>query len=181
VQIEPGQLSGILLLTPRKFEDARGWFFESFNQRVFEQAVGRPVSFVQDNQSHSHKGVLRGLHYQLPQPQGKLVRALVGAIYDVVVDIRKNSPTFGRWEGYELSAANGRQLWVPEGFAHGFYTLTEGAEVMYKTTDYWAPGAERCLKWDDPALAIDWKLDGAPILSDKDRAGLALAEALLFD
>jgi dTDP-4-dehydrorhamnose 3,5-epimerase len=181
LQIEPGQLPGILLLTPRKFEDARGWFFESFNQRVFEEAAGRAVSFVQDNQSYSHKGVLRGLHYQLPQPQGKLVRALVGAIYDVVVDIRKSSPTFGRWEGYELSAANGRQLWVPEGFAHGFYTLTEGAEVMYKTTDYWAPGAERCLKWDDPALGIDWKLAGEPILSDKDRAGLPLAEALLFD
>lgn len=181
MQIEQTTLPGALVLSPRVFEDSRGWFFEGFNQKTFEQAVGRQVNFVQDNQSRSTKGVLRGLHYQLPQPQAKLVRVLTGEIYDVIVDMRASSPTFGRWEGVVLSADNRRQLWVPEGFAHGFYTLSDSADVMYKTTDYWAQGAEQTLLWNDPELAINWPLSGEPIVSDKDKQGVAFRDAVLFD
>lgn len=181
MQVEHTTLPGVLVLTPRVFEDARGWFFESFNQTTFEQAVGRNVSFVQDNQSRSLQGVLRGLHYQLPQPQAKLVRVLAGEVYDVIVDLRRSSPSFGRWHSVVLSEHNRRQLWVPEGFAHGFYTLSDVADVLYKTTDFWAPGAEQTLRWNDPVLKIDWPLAGAPIVSDKDKQGVAFHDALLFD
>ncbi|KZE33218.1 dTDP-4-dehydrorhamnose 3,5-epimerase [Crenobacter luteus] len=180
MKVEQTGLPGLLLLTPTVHRDARGDFAETYNARAFDAAVGRAVSFVQDNQSFSRRGVLRGLHYQLPRPQGKLVRAAAGAVWDVAVDLRRASPTFGRWHGVELSAANGRQLWLPEGFAHGFVALDD-ALLVYKTTDYWAPDAEHTLAWDDAALAIDWPLSGAPVLSDKDRAGVRLADAPLFD
>ncbi len=170
-------LPGVLVLEPEVFEDDRGHFFESFNQAAFEQAIGGPARFVQDNQSLSHRGVLRGLHYQEEQPQGKLVRAVRGAIYDVAVDIRPASPTFGRWIGVELTAENRRQLWIPAGLAHGFLVRSDIAEVLYKTTDYYLPRAERCIVWNDPALAIGWPLEGEPIVSAKDRAGLAFTDA----
>lgn len=170
-------LPGVLLLEPKVFEDDRGHFFESFNQVAFEQAIGGPVRFVQDNQSLSRHGVLRGLHYQEEQPQGKLVRAVRGAIYDVAVDIRPASPTFGRWIGVELTAKNRRQLWIPAGLAHGFLVRSDLAEVLYKTTDYYLPRGERCIVWNDPTLAITWPLEGEPIVSAKDRAGLAFADA----
>ena len=175
-------LPEVLILEPRVFEDNRGYFIESYNDQKFEQA-GISSRFVQDNQSGSHGGVLRGLHYQIQQPQGKLVRVVVGEIYDIAVDIRRNSPTFGKWVGASLSAENRKQLWIPSGFAHGFYVLSEWAEVLYKTTDYYAPQYERTLLWNDPALAIDWRLrDGiAPILSAKDAEGKPLSEAELFD
>jgi dTDP-4-dehydrorhamnose 3,5-epimerase len=162
------------------FADERGFFFESFNARTFREATGVDCSFVQDNHSRSQRGVLRGLHYQVRQAQGKLIRVIAGEVYDVAVDIRRGSPTFGQWNGVQLSAENKRQLWLPEGFAHGFLVLSEFAELLYKTTDYYAPAHERCIRWDDPALAIDWPLAGAPQLSAKDRAGLALADAELF-
>ena len=175
-------LPEILILEPRVFEDNRGYFIESYHDQKFEQA-GISSRFVQDNQSGSHGGVLRGLHYQIQQPQGKLVRVVVGEIYDIAVDIRRNSPTFGKWVGASLSAENRKQLWIPTGFAHGFYVLSEWAEVLYKTTDYYAPQYERTLLWNDPALAIDWQLrDGiSPILSAKDAEGKPLSEAELFD
>ena len=165
------------------FEDDRGFFFESFNQMVFEDLVGRPVPFVQDNHSRSAQGVLRGLHYQLPpSAQGKLVRVTRGAVFDVAVDIRRSSPTFGGWVGYELSEDNFRQLWVPEGFAHGFLALTDSAEVQYKTTAYYEPDRERSLLWDDPAIGIEWPLDGnAPIVSTKDAAAPDLSDAEVFN
>jgi dTDP-4-dehydrorhamnose 3,5-epimerase len=175
------EIPDVLLLEPRVFEDSRGVFFESFNEKVFSDAVGRSVTFVQDNHSLSHRHVLRGLHYQIQHPQGKLVRVAVGAVFDVAVDIRRGSPTFGRWVGEILSAENRRQLWIPEGFAHGFVVLSERAEFLYKTTDYWAPGAERCIRWNDPDLAIDWGVDGQPIVSAKDAQGLALPNAELPD
>lgn len=171
----------VILIEPRIFGDARGYFFESFNQRSFDEAVGRPVRFVQDNQSRSSKGVLRGLHYQVRQAQGKLVRATFGEIFDVAVDIRRTSPTFGRWVGEVLSADNKRQLWVPEGFAHGFVVLSEYAEVQYKTTDYYAPEHERSIAWNDGELAIDWPLEGEPVLSAKDLAAAPFASAQYFD
>ena len=175
-------LPEILVLEPRVFEDSRGYFIESYNDQKFEQA-GISKRFVQDNQSGSHGGVLRGLHYQIQQPQGKLVRVVVGEIYDIAVDIRRSSPTFGKWVGASLSAENRKQLWIPTGFAHGFYVLSEWAEVLYKTTDYYAPQYERTLLWNDSALAIDWRLrDGiAPTLSAKDAEGKPLSEAELFD
>ncbi|MEO4046783.1 dTDP-4-dehydrorhamnose 3,5-epimerase [Pseudomonas sp. CAU 1711] len=170
----------VLILEPRVFGDERGFFFESFNARTFAEATGLQRQFVQDNHSRSQRGVLRGLHYQVRQPQGKLVRVSLGEILDVTVDIRRRSPTFGQWVAVRLSAENKRQLWVPEGFAHGFLTLSEQAEVLYKTTDYYAPTFERCIRWDDPTLAIDWQFDGTPLLSAKDLAGLALNDAELF-
>ncbi len=176
MNVVPTEIADVLILEPKVFADDRGFFFESFNQRVFEAAVGGPLAFVQDNHSRSRKNVLRGLHYQVEQPQGKLVRAVSGAIYDVAVDIRKTSPTFGRWVGVELSADNKRQLWVPAGLAHGFLVLTETAEVLYKTTDYYAPAHERTIRWDDPTLGIAWPLAAPPQVSGKDAAGLAFAE-----
>lgn len=168
----------VVLIEPKVFGDARGFFFESFNQRAFNQATGTDFQFVQDNHSKSSRGVLRGLHYQIRQPQGKLVRVVQGAVFDVAVDIRKNSPTFGQWVGVELSADNQRQLWVPPGLAHGFLVLSESAEFLYKTTDYYSPEHERCIRWDDPQLAIDWpKVDEEIQLSAKDQAGRLLAEA----
>ncbi|MFV0886335.1 dTDP-4-dehydrorhamnose 3,5-epimerase [Metapseudomonas otitidis] len=173
-------LPDVLILEPRVFGDERGFFMESFNARTFEEATGLQRTFVQDNHSRSQKGVLRGLHYQLQQPQGKLVRVTAGEVLDVAVDIRRSSPTFGRWVGVHLSAENKRQLWVPEGFAHGFVVLSEFAEFLYKTTDYYAPAHERCIRWDDPTLAIDWQLGEAPQLSAKDQAGVRLEDAEVF-
>lgn len=175
------KIPDVLIVEPKVFGDERGFFYESFNQQVFEEKVGRPVNFVQDNHSRSVQGVLRGLHYQLQQPQGKLVRVAVGRVFDVAVDIRKYSPYFGQWVGVELSAENKRQLWVPEGFAHGFVVLSESAEFLYKTTDYYAPQAERCIMWNDPELAIDWNVDGEPQLSAKDGAGVRLMDADVFE
>ena len=177
----PG-LTGVLLIEPNVFEDDRGFFFESFNQMIFEDLVGRPASFVQDNHSRSAKGVLRGLHYQLPpSAQGKLMRVTRGAVFDVVVDIRHTSPRFGDWVGYELSEDNFRQLWVPEGFAHGFLALTHFAEVQYKTTAYYEPDRERAIRWDDPAIGIEWPLEGiTPIVSTKDAAAPNLSDAEVF-
>ena len=172
----------VVLLEPKVFGDARGFFFESFNQKAFNAATGTDHQFVQDNHSRSTKGVLRGLHYQSQQPQGKLVRVVQGAVFDVAVDIRRSSPTFGQWVGVELSADNHRQLWVPPGFAHGFLVLSDSADFLYKTTDYYAPEHERCIAWNDPALAIVWPDMGmAPCLSGKDQRGLGLAEAPVFD
>jgi dTDP-4-dehydrorhamnose 3,5-epimerase len=174
-------IPGVLLLEPKVFGDARGFFLESYSRKAFEAVVGRPVDFVQDNHSLSARGVLRGLHYQLPHPQAKLVRVIRGEIFDVAVDLRRGSPTFGRWAGEVLSARNRRQLWLPEGLAHGFLVLSDEAEVLYKASDYYHPEAERCIRWDDPALAVDWPLGGAaPVVSTKDSAGLALREAPSF-
>ncbi|MFL6968409.1 dTDP-4-dehydrorhamnose 3,5-epimerase [Pseudomonas alvandae] len=173
-------LPDVLIIEPKVFGDERGFFYESFNARAFAEATGRVVQFVQDNHSRSAKGVLRGLHYQIEQSQGKLVRVTEGEVLDVAVDIRRSSPTFGQWTSVRLSGQNHRQLWIPPGFAHGFVVLSESADFLYKTTDYYAPSAERCIRWDDPELAIDWELQGAPILSAKDQAGSALREADLF-
>ena len=174
-------IEGVLVLEPKVFGDARGFFMESYNRRAFAEATGQDVDFVQDNHSRSRKGVLRGLHYQIQQPQGKLVRVTSGVVFDVAVDIRRSSPTFGRWVGVELSADNHRQLWVPAGMAHGFVVLSETADFLYKTTDYYAPEHERSVAWNDPAIGIEWPLAAAgidvPLLSDKDRAGVPLAQA----
>ena len=168
----------VVLIEPKVFGDARGFFFESFNQKAFNEATGTNHQFVQDNHSRSSRGVLRGLHYQIQQPQGKLVRVARGTVFDVAVDIRKGSPTFGQWVGAELSGNNQHQLWVPPGFAHGFVVLSESADFLYKTTDYYSPEHERCIRWDDPQLAISWPtLDVAIQLSAKDQAGRSLAEA----
>jgi dTDP-4-dehydrorhamnose 3,5-epimerase len=177
----PTNLPDVLVLEPKVFGDDRGFFFESFNQRDFRQATGLELDFVQDNHSKSSQGVLRGLHYQIQHPQGKLVRVTQGAVFDVVVDLRRSSPTFGRWDGVELSADNKRQLWIPPGFAHGFLVTSESAEFLYKTTDYWYPAHERCLLWNDPGLAIPWPLVGQPKLAAKDAAGTLLSEADVFD
>ena len=176
----PLAIPDVILLEPKVFGDERGFFFESFNQAKFEAAIGRHVTFVQDNHSRSVKNVLRGLHYQTRQPQGKLVRVVRGEVFDVAVDIRKSSLTFGQWVGETLSADNTRQMWVPEGFAHGFVVLSETAEFLYKTTDYYAPEHERCIAWNDPSIAIHWPLGGVPALSAKDQQGKALAEAEHF-
>jgi len=170
----------VVLFEPRVFGDDRGFFFESFNQAKFEAAIGRGVNFVQDNHSRSARNVLRGLHYQIQQPQGKLVRVVQGAVFDVAVDLRKSSPTFGQWVGEILSAENKRQLWVPEGFAHGFVVLSETAEFLYKTTDYYAPEHERCLLWSDPSLGIAWPIECEPALSAKDKVGSLLQEAAVY-
>jgi dTDP-4-dehydrorhamnose 3,5-epimerase len=172
-------LAEVLILEPKVFGDERGFFYESFNARAFAEATGLQREFVQDNHSRSQRGVLRGLHYQVQQAQGKLVRVTRGEVFDVAVDVRRSSPTFGRWVGAHLSADNKRQMWVPEGFAHGFLVLSEFAEFLYKTTDYYAPEHERCIRWDDPTLAIDWPLSAAPQLSAKDQAGLSLSDAEL--
>ena len=170
----------VLILEPKIFGDERGFFFESFNQKAFQQATGLQVSFVQDNHSKSGKGVLRGLHYQVRQPQGKLVRVASGEVFDVAVDIRKGSPTFGKWVGEILSADNKRLMWIPVGFAHGFLVLSEFAEFLYKTTNYYAPEHERCIAWNDPAIGVAWPLKGEPVLSVKDQAGMTLADAEIF-
>lgn len=170
----------VILFEPKVFGDDRGFFFESFNQAQFEAAVGRKVNFVQDNHSRSVKNVLRGLHYQIRQPQGKLVRVVQGEVFDVAVDIRKSSPTFGQWVGEILSAENKRQLWVPEGFAHGFVVLSDTAEFLYKTTNYWAPEHERCIAWNDRALNICWPISVVPSLSAKDAQGMLLDQAEVF-
>jgi dTDP-4-dehydrorhamnose 3,5-epimerase len=177
----PLAIPDVFLLEPKVFGDDRGFFFESFNQAKFEAAIGRPVSFVQDNHSRSARNVLRGLHYQIRQPQGKLVRIVHGEVFDVAVDLRRASPTFGQWVGEVLSAENKRQLWVPEGFAHGFVVLSETAEFLYKTTDYYAPAYERCIIWNDPTLNVGWPIDSAPALSGKDAAGASFAEAEVFE
>ena len=174
------ELPGVLIIEPKVFGDERGFFYESFNARAFEKASGLQLQFVQDNHSRSQKGVLRGLHYQLQNTQGKLVRVTAGEVLDVAVDIRRSSPHFGKWVAVRLSAANNRQLWIPEGFAHGFVVLSDFAEFLYKTTDYYTPSAERCIRWDDPTLAIDWELTEPPQLSAKDQAGTLLAEAEVF-
>jgi dTDP-4-dehydrorhamnose 3,5-epimerase len=181
VKATPTAIPEVLVIEPKVFGDARGFFFESFNGKAFDEAVGRHVEFVQDNHSRSAQGVLRGLHYQIQQPQGKLVRCVRGAVFDVAVDIRRSSPTFGQWVGEELSEDNRKQLWVPAGFAHGFLVLTETAEFLYKTTDYYAPAHERAIRWDDPSLAVAWpELGAAFTLSDKDRAASTLDGAELF-
>ncbi|MCE7058230.1 dTDP-4-dehydrorhamnose 3,5-epimerase [Algoriphagus sp. AGSA1] len=172
---------GVLLIEPRVFEDTRGWFLESFNARQFEKAVGANVQFVQDNLSHSKRHVLRGLHYQTPQAQGKLVQVISGEIFDIAVDLRRSSPTFGLWVGHRLSAENHHQVWIPEGFAHGFLTLSDTANVLYKVTNHYAPECEHTLAWNDPALDIQWPLQGKPVLSEKDKQGLSLQMAPVFD
>ncbi|NVZ22301.1 dTDP-4-dehydrorhamnose 3,5-epimerase [Pseudomonas costantinii] len=171
----------VLLFEPKVFGDERGFFYESFNQKVFEAAVGKPVHFVQDNHSRSAKGVLRGLHYQIKQSQGKLVRVTHGEVFDVAVDLRKSSSTFGKWVGAHLSASNRSQLWIPEGFAHGFVVLSESAEFLYKTTDYWAPEHERSLAWNDPDVSIDWPFSEFPTLSAKDASAPSFVDAEVFE
>lgn len=180
MQAIPATIPGLLIIEPKVFGDDRGFFFESFNQRDFEQLIGRPLQFVQDNHSRSARNVLRGLHYQIGQTQGKLVRVIAGEVFDVAVDLRRSSPTFGKWFGALLNAENKRMLWIPEGFAHGFLVLSEHAEFLYKTTDYWAAQHERCIAWNDPDLAIAWPLAGAPLLSAKDAAGKPFRQAELF-
>lgn len=175
MEVTKTAIDGVLLLAPKVFGDSRGFFLESFNARVFAQATGLNIDFVQDNHSRSARHVLRGMHFQLNRPQGKLVRVVRGEVFDVAVDIRRDSPTYGRWVGEHLSEANQRQLWVPPGLAHGFLVLSESADFLYKTTDYYDPASERCLAWNDPRVSIDWPLDGhTPALSGKDQAGLAL-------
>ncbi|SFV09767.1 dTDP-4-dehydrorhamnose 3,5-epimerase [Pseudoduganella namucuonensis] len=173
-------LAGLFVIEPKVFGDERGFFYESFNARRFAELTGVDADFVQDNHSRSAKGVLRGLHYQIQQAQGKLVRVTEGAVYDIAVDLRKSSPTFGQSYGLELSAANKRQLWIPAGFAHGFLVTSEHAEFLYKTTDYYAPEFERSLLWNDPALGIAWPLDGEPLLSGKDKLALPLSQAEVY-
>ena len=170
----------VLILEPKVFGDSRGFFFESFNAKDFANVTGLDVNFVQDNHSKSAKGVLRGLHYQLQQAQGKLVRVTQGAVFDVAVDIRKSSPTFGKWVGTELSEQNHRQLWIPPGFAHGFIVITASADFLYKTTDYYAPQHQRCIAWNDPRIGIDWPKNITPLLSAKDQEGVSLAAAEVF-
>ena len=176
-------ISEVLVIEPKVFGDSRGFFFESFNHKNFSQATGLDVKFVQDNHSRSVKGVLRGLHYQIRQPQGKLVRVVRGQVFDVAVDIRRSSPTFGQWVGVELTEDNYRQLWVPSGFAHGFYVLSDTADFLYKTTDYYFPDLERSLLWNDPAIAVSWPIQAnvSPIISAKDKIAPELADAELFD
>lgn len=184
MQAIPTSIPEVMVLEPKVFGDARGFFFESFNRKVFREATGVDADFVQDNHSRSARGVLRGLHYQLQQPQGKLVRVVRGAVFDVAVDIRRSSPTFGQWVGMELSEENHRQMWVPAGFAHGFLVLSESADFLYKTTDYYAPQHERCIAWDDPEIGIEWPFAAhgiaSPQLSVKDREGTAFRDAAVM-
>ena len=180
MKVTPTAIADVLIIEPRVFGDERGFFYESFNQQAFDQATGLALNFVQDNHSRSAKGVLRGLHYQVQQPQGKLVRVARGAVFDVAVDIRKSSPSFGKWVGVELSEDNHRQLWVPPGLAHGFLVLSKTADFLYKTTDYYAPEYERCIAWNDPAIGIDWPIEIQPSLSAKDQGGLTLSQAEVF-
>lgn len=181
MKVSATAIPDVLLIEPKVFGDARGFFFESYNHRSFQEATGLQVDFVQDNHSRSAKNVLRGLHYQIEQAQGKLVRVVHGEVFDVAVDLRRGSNTFGRWVGEFLSAENKRQLWVPPGFAHGFVVLSENAEFLYKTTDYYAPQFEKCIRWDDPELAIDWPVTSEVQLSAKDAVGLSLGDAPTFD
>jgi len=181
MKVLPTRIPDVYLFEPTIFGDDRGFFFESFSKQAFEKLTGIQTDFVQDNHSKSSKGVLRGLHYQIKQPQGKLVRVCSGEVLDIAVDLRKSSPTFGQWEGVLLSAENKRQLWVPEGFAHGFVVLSDTAEFLYKTTNYYAPEFERCISWNDASLAIDWQYNGKPLVSDKDANGVAFKEADLFE
>ena len=180
MQIQTTAIPDVFIIEPKAFGDERGFFYESFNARRFEELTGVKTHFVQDNHSKSAKNVLRGLHYQIKQVQGKLVRVIAGEVYDVAVDLRKSSPTFGKSVGVVLSAENKRQLWIPEGFAHGFVVTSDSAEFLYKTTDYWAPEYERSLLWNDPALGIEWPINGAPTLSGKDLVGKLLADAEVF-
>ena len=180
MKVTPTAIADVLIIEPRVFGDARGFFYESFNQQAFDKATGLTLNFVQDNHSRSAKGVLRGLHYQVQQPQGKLVRVTRGAVFDVAVDIRKSSPSFGKWVGVELSEDNHRQLWVPPGLAHGFLVLSETADFLYKTTNYYAPEYERCIAWNDPAIGIDWPIEVSPSLSAKDQGGLPLSQVELL-
>ncbi|GBG12950.1 dTDP-4-dehydrorhamnose 3,5-epimerase [Novimethylophilus kurashikiensis] len=181
MRIIPTEIPDVLLLEPKVFGDDRGFFFESYNENQFFAATGLRPRFVQDNHSRSARNVLRGLHYQIRQPQCKLVRVVAGEVFDVAVDLRKSSPTFGRWAGALLSAENKRQLWIPEGFAHGFLVLSETADFLYKTTDFYAPEHERCVQWDDPAIGIQWALQGEPMLSAKDAQGVSFADAEHFE
>ena len=180
MKITPTELPDVLLIEPKIFGDERGFLFESFNARSFAESTGISTPFVQDNHSRSARNVLRGLHYQVQQVQGKLVRVTSGSVYDVSVDLRRSSSTFGQWTGTTLSAENRRMLWIPPGFGHGFLVTSDAAEFLYKTTDYWAPAHERCIKWDDPQLAIQWPLQGVPIVSAKDQQGLLLKDAEVF-
>lgn len=180
MKVIPTKIPEVLVIEPKVFGDERGFFFESFNKNLFEKATGLTVDFVQDNHSRSTKGVLRGLHYQIQQPQGKLVRVVNGEVFDVAVDLRKSSITFGKWVGVKLSADNKRQVWVPAGFAHGFMVLSDTAEFLYKTTDYYAPEYECCIHWNDAELAIDWQYGGEPSVSDKDDQGVSFKEAEIF-
>ncbi|MEX3931254.1 dTDP-4-dehydrorhamnose 3,5-epimerase [Paraburkholderia phymatum] len=174
-------LPDVKIIEPKVFGDDRGFFFESFNQQAFAEAIGEPVTFVQDNHSRSTRNVLRGLHYQIQHAQGKLVRVVTGEVFDVSVDMRRSSPTFGKWTGEILSANNKRQLWIPPGFAHGFVVLSDTAEFLYKTTDYWFAEHERCVKWNDPDLAIDWPISDEPLLAPKDASGKHFADAEAYD
>ncbi|MDG9885908.1 dTDP-4-dehydrorhamnose 3,5-epimerase [Pseudomonas putida CSV86] len=180
MKVTTSTLPEVLIIEPKVFGDARGFFYESFNEREFAAQTGVSAHFVQDNHSRSQKGVLRGLHYQIENAQGKVVRVTAGEVLDVAVDLRRSSPNFGRWTSIRLSAQNNRQLWIPPGFGHGFVVLSDVAEFLYKTTDYYNPEAERCVRWDDPTLAIDWQIEGAPLLSAKDQNGKLLEEADLF-
>jgi len=173
-------LEGVLVIEPAVFGDERGWFYESWNRERFNAVVGRDVQFAQDNHSFSTRGILRGMHYQVSQVQGKLVRVVAGEVFDVAVDLRRSSPTFGKWTGQHLSGANRRMMWIPEGFAHGFIVLSDSAEFLYKATDFYAPQHERTLRWNDPAIGIDWQYDGMPLLKPKDAAGARLADAETF-
>jgi len=182
VEVRPTRIPEVVVVEPRVFGDSRGFFFESFNQRKLEASLGRPLRFVQDNHSLSARNVLRGIHYQLPHPQGKLVRVVRGEVFDVAVDLRRGSPTFGQWVGEALSAENKRELWVPEGFGHGFLVLSEVAEFLYKTTDYWYPEHERCIRWDDSDLRVGWPVGGSPpVVSAKDAAGSPFRSAAVFE
>jgi dTDP-4-dehydrorhamnose 3,5-epimerase len=181
MQIVEKALNGVVLLEPKVFGDERGFFMETFNERVFRELTGVTLDFVQDNHSRSARNVLRGLHYQIQQPQGKLVRVVSGSVFDVAVDMRRSSPTYGQWFGAELSAQNKRQVWVPPGFAHGFVVMSDTADFLYKTTDYWAPEFERSLAWNDPTVGVAWPLDGEPLLSAKDKSGAAFGAAESYE
>ncbi|MDM0017552.1 dTDP-4-dehydrorhamnose 3,5-epimerase [Variovorax saccharolyticus] len=182
MKVTPTEIPDVLVIEPKVFGDDRGFFYESFNQKAFDDAIGSHVEFVQDNHSRSARGVLRGLHYQILQSQGKLVRVVRGSVYDVAVDIRRASPTFGHWVGLELSEINRKQLWIPAGFAHGFLVLSDGTEFLYKTTDYYAPAHEKCIAWNDEQLGITWPDIGiAPLLSQKDCLGMPFQSAIVFD
>jgi len=181
MRVTPTAIPDVLIIEPKVYGDARGFFYESFNQKAFQKATGLDVQFVQDNHSRSAKGVLRGLHYQIQQPQGKLVRVVKGAVFDVAVDLRKSSKTFGKWVGVELSEENAKQLWIPEGFAHGFLVLSETADFLYKTTDYYAPEHERSVIWNDSDIAIEWPPGYEPLLSEKDKNAKHFKDAEVFD
>ncbi len=181
MRVTPTAIPDVLVIEPQVFGDDRGFFYESFNQRVWQEKTGLDRTFVQSNHSRSLQGVLRGLHYQIRQPQGKLVRVVVGEVFDVAVDLRRNSPTFGKWVGERLSAENKKLFWVPEGFGHGFVVLSDVAEFLYKTTDYYAPDHERCIIWDDPDIGINWQLTGEPILSVKDAEGVLFKDAEVYE